>query len=88
MRNGKIQRRAAKLKNTKESNRDCKSYGTIDLSLLRFSFHSFTHGEIKLFRHHKFLLQYWYVEQTENNNYEFFAKVPLNIFKACLNLMC
>ena len=53
-------------KNTKESNKDCKSY-TIDLSfklklkLIVFSFHNFTHREIKLFRHNKFLLQYRYI---------------------------
>ena len=46
-------------KNTKKSNKDCKSYGTIDLSfkLKLKSFHNVTHRDIKLFRHNKFLLQ-------------------------------
>ena len=58
------------------------TYGTTDLSfkiaiggsLLHFSFNNFTHREIKLFRHNKFLLQYWYIERIENNNYKFFCK--------------
>ena len=54
-------------KNTKESNKDRKSYGTIDLSfklklkLIVFFISQFR--EIKLFRHNKFLLQYRYVDK-------------------------
>ena len=81
-------------KNTKESNKDCKSYGSIDLSfklklkLIVFSFHNFSHREIKLFRHNKFLLQYRYVDKLKITMTISFAKLPYNIFKACLNLMC
>ena len=42
------------------------------------------HGEIKLFRHNKFLLQYRYVEQIENNNYDFFYKATLQYFQNIL----
>ena len=49
-----------------------------------FSFDNFTHGEIKLFRHDKFLLQYWYVEQIENNNQDFFCKATLLYFQSKL----
>ena len=79
-------------KNTKKSNKDCKSYGTIDLSfklkLKLKSFHSFTNREIKLFRHNKFLLQHRYVDKLKITITISFAKLPYNIFKACLNLMC
>ena len=42
------------------------------------------HREIKLFRHNKFLLQYRYVEQIENNTYEFFCKATLQYFQSML----
>ena len=42
------------------------------------------HGEIKLFRHNKFLLQYQYVEQIENNNYDFFCKTISQYFQSML----
>ena len=42
------------------------------------------HGEIKLFRHKKFLLQYRYVEQIQNNNYDFFCKATLQYFQSML----
>ena len=67
-------------------------YFTIDLSFkiaigrsqLYFSFHNFKYGEIKLFRHNKFLLQYGYVEQIETNNYDFFCKATLQYFQSKL----
>ena len=40
--------------------------------------------EIKLFRHNKFLLQYQYIEQIENNNYEVFCKATLQYFQSLL----
>ena len=58
-------------KNTKKSNKDCKSYGSIDLSFklklksVIFSFHNFTQREIKLFQHNKLLLQYRYVDKLK-----------------------
>ena len=76
------------------SNKSCKLYGTIDLSfklklkLIVFSFHNFTHREIKLFRHDKFFLLYRYVDKLKITMTISFAKLPYNIFKACLNLMC
>ena len=42
------------------------------------------HREIKLFRHNKLLLQYRYVEQIENNNYESFCKAALQYFQSML----
>ena len=41
------------------------------LKLIAFSFNNFTHREIKLFRRNKFLLQYRYVKQIENNTQYF-----------------
>ena len=65
-------------KNTKKSNKDCKSYDTIDLSfkLKLKSFHNFTNREIKLFRHNKFLLQYRYVDILKITIAISFAKLP------------
>ena len=71
-------------KNTKESNKDCKSYGTIDLSFnmeveVNCTFH-FTILCIKLFRHNKFLLQYRYVDKLKITVTICFAKLYLTIF--------
>ena len=79
-------------KNTKERSKDCKTYGTIDLSfklkLKLIVFFNSQFWEIKLFRHNKFLLQYRYVDKLKITMKISFAKLPYNIFKACLNLMC
>ena len=79
--------------NAKESNKDCKSYGTIDLSFklkvkLIVFFISQFYALIKFFRHNKFLLQYRYVDKLNITMTISFAKLPCSIFKACLNLMC
>ena len=42
------------------------------------------HREIKLLRHNKFLLQYRYVEQIENNNYKLLCKATLQYFQGML----
>ena len=42
------------------------------------------HKKIKLFPNNEFLLQYRYVKQIENNNYDFFCKATLQDFKSML----
>ena len=81
-------------KNTKESSKDCKSYGTIDLSfklklkLIVFFISQFFAWGDKLFPHNKFILQYRYVDNLKITMTISFAKLPCNIFKAYLNLIC
>ena len=68
-------------KNTKESNKDYKSYRfkfqvEVEVNCI---FH-FTILCIKLFRHNKFLLQYWYVDKLKITITICFAKLYLTIF--------
>ena len=54
------------------------------LKLIVFFISQFYAWRIKLFRYNKFLLQYRYVEQIENNNYDFFCKATLQYFQTIL----